>query len=353
MISLLHGLSYVAGLLGFIFVTLSLASGLLWLAEVIEENSKLAKTIGVRLIYSIIILHLVLLVTDHLPIKLIAFSVVCHLVYLQNFSSSWPLISLTSWSFLASCILVVADHFLWFFHFANQAQESRRQSGANRPPWQRNTELQRRQPSFLEIASFFGTCIWLIPLFLFLSLSANDNALPTNLGDSSVPSTPNTAALEFNQKMGKQPVAILPRQSLFKTIIDPIFSLLSMLRLRKRRRVDEGLIAPRTPITRSPILTPTPMTPNGIGLGFYMGGEGNTAGNAKGTVPKLRQPPPRRMTSDGTSLSRRSSMQPGDSSPRDSTDLLSPNDGVRDGLRPRNSVGRIGGTSPAIEAWND
>lgn len=35
-------------------------------------------------------------------------------------------------------------------------------------------------PNFGEIATFFGICVWLAPLFLFLSLSANDNALPLN-----------------------------------------------------------------------------------------------------------------------------------------------------------------------------
>jgi hypothetical protein len=64
---LLNFLSYVAAIVAFLFVTLSLgmipgllprlslifatASGLLWLAEVIEENSKFAKTIGVRAVY--------------------------------------------------------------------------------------------------------------------------------------------------------------------------------------------------------------------------------------------------------------------------------------------------------------
>ena len=34
-------------------------------------------------------------------------------------------------------------------------------------------------PSFTEIASFFGICVWLIPFALFVSLSASDNVLPT------------------------------------------------------------------------------------------------------------------------------------------------------------------------------
>jgi len=31
----------------------------------------------------------------------------------------------------------------------------------------------------MDIAAFFGICVWFVPLFLFLSLSANDNALPS------------------------------------------------------------------------------------------------------------------------------------------------------------------------------
>lgn len=34
--------------------------------------------------------------------------------------------------------------------------------------------------TFMDIATFFGVCVWLVPLFLFLSLSANDNALPVS-----------------------------------------------------------------------------------------------------------------------------------------------------------------------------
>lgn len=34
-------------------------------------------------------------------------------------------------------------------------------------------------PTFTEIASYFGLCVWLIPFALFVSLSASDNVLPT------------------------------------------------------------------------------------------------------------------------------------------------------------------------------
>jgi len=35
------------------------------------------------------------------------------------------------------------------------------------------------QPSFTEIASYFGLCVWLVPFALFVSLSAGDNVLPS------------------------------------------------------------------------------------------------------------------------------------------------------------------------------
>ena len=38
---------------------------------------------------------------------------------------------------------------------------------------------QPNAPSFTEIASFFGLCVWLVPFALFVSLSASDNVLPT------------------------------------------------------------------------------------------------------------------------------------------------------------------------------
>jgi len=34
-------------------------------------------------------------------------------------------------------------------------------------------------PTFTEIASYFGICVWLVPFALFVSLSASDNILPT------------------------------------------------------------------------------------------------------------------------------------------------------------------------------
>lgn len=122
----------------------------------------------------IILLHVLLYFFDGLPLALVGFSIACHGVYLQNFTTNWPVVSLTSPSFLASCALVIIDHFAWFFHFARLTQDARHRS---RNPYGPKIEV----PGFADIATFFGLCVWLVPLFLFLSLSAGDNTLPTNL----------------------------------------------------------------------------------------------------------------------------------------------------------------------------
>jgi len=248
--TLLHTLSYVGAAAAFIFVTLSLASGLLWLSELIEEHSRTAKVIGQRGIYIVIILHVLLYFFDSLPVQQTLFSIVCHIVYLQNITGSWPFISLTSLPFTASCILVVIDHFVWFFHFAHLTQQARQRTRS-----MYYTPGSAKAPGFADIATFFGVCVWLAPLFLFLSLSANDNALPMNLGVNSVPSTPTAAA-------AARPPMIKPRGSLFKAVFG-VFSSDTFKSIRPRaRRADstQGILAPPSPNLR-PIPSPLP-SPN-------------------------------------------------------------------------------------------
>ena len=140
-------------------------------------------------------MHLAFLVVDRFPIWPIVFSIVCHLVYLvsrlllssprvssprvgparahssscpsvvflpqQNFSKTWPVISLTAPTFLASCVLVLADHFVWFWHFSTKAAEARahrRPVGGS--PYTRPSHAQTMKgdaaPAFMDVASFFG-----------------------------------------------------------------------------------------------------------------------------------------------------------------------------------------------------
>ncbi|KAI1172544.1 transmembrane adaptor Erv26 [Nemania sp. FL0916] len=161
---------YLGSVLGFCFLTLAIASGLYYLSELVEEHTVIAKRLLTRLIYFIVGLQLVLWVIDGLPFFLTLLGVVSHVIYLGNMRR-FPFVKLTDPLFMASCVLVLVNHFFWFRHFSDLQHQS----------YSRMTSMYEQPdvPSFTEIASFFAICVWLIPFALFVSLSASDNVLPT------------------------------------------------------------------------------------------------------------------------------------------------------------------------------
>ncbi|KAI0854199.1 transmembrane adaptor Erv26 [Daldinia vernicosa] len=161
---------YLGSIVGFCFLTLAIASGLYYLSELVEEHTVIAKRLLTKLIYSIIGLQLILWLVDGFPLWLSLMGIVSHIVYLGNMRR-FPFVKLTDPLFIASCVLVLVNHYFWFQHFseAQQRSYSRLSSMYDQPD----------VPSFTEIASYFGLCVWLIPFALFVSLSASDNVLPT------------------------------------------------------------------------------------------------------------------------------------------------------------------------------
>jgi hypothetical protein len=240
-------------------------------------------------------LHLLFCVFDKLPIHLTAFGIVCHLVYLQNFSKTWPFISLSSLKFIASCLLVILDHFAWFFYFAERAREtasvsSRRPSYRSGSQWdpQRYGHSGRyagmRELSFMDVATFFGVCVWLVPFFLFLSLSANDNVLPS-LGETT-PHIKTTAASEQNSpnsgptqfatgpppNLSIRTQAVTQRSSILKVALDPLISLIPRIgsaKFRSSRSQRDGLIA-----SPHPSAPPSPSAYGGPSSPAYFGNAG-------------------------------------------------------------------------------
>ncbi|BGP53176.1 hypothetical protein JCM8202_003692 [Rhodotorula sphaerocarpa] len=190
----LHALSYLAVIVGFVFGLLSLANGLLYIAEVIEEHAQLAKTVGQRLVFVEIVLLALLYAVDGLPLYLVAVGILAHVVYLQNFSRQWPVISIKSITFVASCALVLLSHFLSFRYFSDRSASVYPHHGrhAGRQGWYANTASH--EDSFLDVATYFAVCVWLVPFYLFLSLSANDNVLPSS-GETPTPSQPSSPSI--------------------------------------------------------------------------------------------------------------------------------------------------------------
>lgn len=168
-------LSYAGIVLGFIFLTLAIASGLYYISELVEEHSAPTKRFLTRSIYSIIGIYILLWLFDGFPFLLTAFSIGTYWVYLQNLNK-FPFIDLKSPVFISSCVLVIVNHYLWFQHFSNPSIPA--------PQYRLDPNYKApRIATFAEVSSFFGICIWFIPFALFVSLSASDNILPTMQND--------------------------------------------------------------------------------------------------------------------------------------------------------------------------
>jgi hypothetical protein len=164
---------YIGVLFGFGFMTLAIASGLYYLSELVEEHTVLAKKLLTRLIYAIITVQALLVLVDGFPLLLSLLSIGSHAVYAGNLRH-FPTVRLTDPVLVVSCALVVTNHFLWFRHFSTATYFSPLSS---RYPKSRYDLVDT--PTFTEIASYFGLCIWLVPFTLFVSLSAGENVLPS------------------------------------------------------------------------------------------------------------------------------------------------------------------------------
>ncbi|KAG9238550.1 transmembrane adaptor Erv26 [Amylocarpus encephaloides] len=158
---------YVGLGLGFCFLTLAIASGLYYLSELVEEHTVIAKKLLTRLIFIVMGVQILLCFVDGFPFTLSMLSIVSHVVYLGNMRK-FPIVKLSDPLFVSSCVLVLINHWVWFKHFSSSDFSS-----------PRNRYDYSNLPTFTEIASYFGLCVWLVPFSLFVSLSAGDNVLPT------------------------------------------------------------------------------------------------------------------------------------------------------------------------------
>ena len=158
-------------LLGFSFLTLSIASGLYYLSELVEEHSVLSAKLLRRLIYSVMAIQVLLWLVDGFPFTLTCLCIASHLVYASNLRH-FPVVKLTDPLFLISCALVMLNHWVWFRHFSARSDYDSR-------TYQDRYQATGPHISFTEIASYFGICVWLVPFALFVSLSAGENILPS------------------------------------------------------------------------------------------------------------------------------------------------------------------------------
>ncbi|XP_049883515.1 protein TEX261 isoform X2 [Pectinophora gossypiella] len=143
-----------------IFVTLAIAAGLYYLAEVVEEYTVMAKYVITWTVILTTAVHIGLIIFEDLPTYLNILGLLqqmLHGVLMKDF----PVVRVTSPAFIAAFINLITHHYLAFKFFG------------------------RVYYSFSEVLAYFTICLWVVPFALFVSLSANDYVLPTT-GDNNV-----------------------------------------------------------------------------------------------------------------------------------------------------------------------
>ncbi|CAD7089626.1 unnamed protein product [Hermetia illucens] len=177
--SLLFILSYVSIVVHIFFVTVSVAAGLYYLAELVEEYSVTAKRTINWIILGTSAIYVLFIFTDKLPWSVILCGLgaqLFHLLIMKNF----PFVEFLSFPFLGTIAMLVANHFLAFQYFTS-----------NYHP-------------FSEVLAYFTLCIWVVPFALFVSLSANDNVLPTVSEQSPLLDNRDVVSNYFSRKGKKQ-----------------------------------------------------------------------------------------------------------------------------------------------------
>jgi len=143
-----------------LFSVLCLATGLYYLAEVVEEYAVISRKLIKYSIFAVVGIHLLMFFFEVFPWMYISVGLGSHATF-YLLLKEFPFIELSNPKFILSVFCVIVDHSLWFYHFTQNYME------------------------FNEIASFFLVCVWLVPFGFFISMSANDNTLPYGIISSS------------------------------------------------------------------------------------------------------------------------------------------------------------------------
>jgi hypothetical protein len=173
--SLFVVLVYVGGYLMLLTVALSLAAGVYFATQIIEEYTRITRRIIRVAIVIQLVVHALLWLYEKFPIMECAVGFGAHLAYL-SLLSEFPVIKLASGPFFLSCALLILDNVVWFRFFHLDVEILYR---------------YRVDPA-LSVFAFFIVSVWLVPMAFAVSLTVNDQVLPS-------------AAAELSGRNGLQP----------------------------------------------------------------------------------------------------------------------------------------------------
>ncbi|KAJ1525623.1 hypothetical protein ONE63_008842 [Megalurothrips usitatus] len=173
----LYVLSYVALLVQILFSVISIAAGLYYLAEIVEEYTVASKKVIWWMTVVSLSIYVGFLLFEDFPISMTVCGILAHLTHLFILNS-FPVVVLSSPQFLLAIVMLVVNHYLAFSYFGNVYHP------------------------FSEVIGYFTLCLWLVPFALFVSLSANENVLPTHA--ETVPLLDNDVVSNYFSRRGKK-----------------------------------------------------------------------------------------------------------------------------------------------------
>ncbi|XP_061439628.1 protein TEX261 isoform X1 [Rhineura floridana] len=115
----MYALSWLALFIQASFVTLGIAAGLYYLAELIEEYTVATSRIIKYMIWFSTAVLVGLYLFERFPGLVVGVGLFTNLVYF-GLLQTFPFIMLTSPNFILSCVLVVLNHYLAFQYFAEE-----------------------------------------------------------------------------------------------------------------------------------------------------------------------------------------------------------------------------------------
>jgi len=120
----------------------------------VEEYTAKTKTIIQWIAKISIGLYIVFFITESFSWMMLICGLAAHVLHLFILRT-FPEVRILSLEFIGSVVLLLANHYFAYKHFQDFFY------------------------SLSEILGYFTLCLWLVPFALFVSLSANDQVLPT------------------------------------------------------------------------------------------------------------------------------------------------------------------------------
>ena len=155
--SILWLFGFISSYIAVVCLSLSVAIGLYYVAELAEEYTTLAGKIIKYVTLFVMGLHLVLLL-DGLPLYNTLVGLACHACYF-SLLKGFPFVNTLSLEALLSIVAFIVSHVVWFQYYTD-------------------VPFGMMRPDFLTVLGFFFVMLWMVPIGLFVSISVNDNVLP-------------------------------------------------------------------------------------------------------------------------------------------------------------------------------